>query len=145
MATENNGPQLKYAIFCHDTEDDPNGELVLKGVIDLIDLAPSKENAEGTDPLLAELDVQLAFCISGAAPGPHHLLVAIKAPGAPLDLPPPQLINWEEGIIFQRWIKLFRIPVQRPGHHAAAILLDGTPLGEASFLVRLKDDGAESS
>ena len=145
MATENNGPQLKYAIFCHDTEDDPNGELVLKGVIDLIDLAPSKENTEGTDPLLAELDVQLAFCISGAAPGPHHLLVAIKAPGAPLDLPPPQLINWEEGIIFQRWIKLFRIPVQRPGHHAAAILLDGTPLGEASFLVRLKDDGAGSN
>ncbi len=144
MATENNGPQLKYAIFCHDTEDDPNGELVLKGVIDLIDLAPSKENTEGTDPLLAELDVQLAFCISGAAPGPHHLLVAIKAPGAPLDLPPPQLINWEEGIIFQRWIKLFRIPVQRPGYHAAAILLDGTPLGEASFLVRLKYDGAES-
>ncbi len=145
MATENNGPQLKYAIFCHDTEDDPNGELVLKGVIDLIDLAPPKDNTEGTDPLLAELDVQLAFCISGAAPGPHHLLVAIKAPGAPLDLPPPQLINWEEGIIFQRWIKLFRIPVQRPGYHAAAILLDGTPLGEASFLVRLKDDAAESN
>ena len=140
MATENNGPQLKYAIFCHDTEDDPDGELILKGVIDLVDLPAPVENTEGTGPLLAEIDVQLAFCITGAEPGPHHLLVAIKAPGAPLDLPPPQLITWEEGIIFQRWIKLFRIPVQGPGRHAAAILLDGTPLGEASFLVRLKED-----
>ena len=52
MATENNGPQLKYAIFCHDTEDDPNGELVLKGVIDLIDLAPPKDDTEGTQGLL---------------------------------------------------------------------------------------------
>ena len=138
MATENTGPQLKYAVFCRDTEDAPGGELILKGVIDLIDLPPP-ETGENATPLLAELDLQLAFCISGAAPGPHHLLVAIKAPGAPLDLPPPQLINWEEGIIFQRWIKLFRIPVQAPGYHAAAILLDGMPLGEASFLVRLKE------
>ena len=144
MATENTGPQLKYAVFCRDTEDGPDGELILKGVIDLVDLAPPGEQSEVAGPLLAELDLQLAFCISGAVPGPHHLLVAIKAPGAPLDLPPPQLINWEEGIIFQRWIKLFRIPVQGPGHHAAAILLDGTPLGEASFLVRLKEDAPAS-
>ena len=139
MATENTGPQLKYAVFCRDTEDAPGGELIIKGVIDLIDLPPP-EKVENPNPVLTELDLQLAFCISGAAPGPHHLLVAIKAPGAPLDLPPPQLINWEEGIIFQRWIKLFRIPVQAPGYHAAAILLDGTPLGETSFLVRLKED-----
>jgi hypothetical protein len=65
-------------------------------------------------------------------------LVAIKAPGIPLDLPPPQRIDWEEGILFQRWIKVFRIPVQAPGDHVAAILLDGAPLGEASFLVRFK-------
>ena len=141
LATENTGPQLKYAVFCRDTEDAPGGELILKGVIDLIDLPLPETGADAT-PVLAELDLQLAFCISGAAPGPHHLLVAIKAPGTPLDLPPPQLINWEEGIIFQRWIKLFRIPVQAPGYHAAAILLDGTPLGEASFLVRLKEDDA---
>ena len=139
MATENTSPQLKYAVFCRDTEDGPDGELISKGVIDLIDLPPPEAGKNAT-PVLTELDLQLAFCISGAAPGPHHLLVAIKAPGAPLDLPPPQLINWEEGIIFQRWIKLFRIPVQAPGYHAAAILLDGTPLGEASFLVRIKED-----
>ena len=45
-------------------------------------------------------------------------------------------------IIFQRWIKAFRIPVQRAGLHVAAILLDGTPLGEASFLIRLDEAGA---
>jgi hypothetical protein len=28
--------------------------------------------------------------------------------------------------------------VQAPGEHIAAILLDGSPLGEASFLVRFK-------
>ena len=144
MATENTSPQLKYAVFCRDTEDGPDGELIIKGVIDLIDLPPP-EIGEDATPVLTELDLQLAFCISGAPPGPHHLLVAIKAPGAPLDLPPPQLINWEEGIIFQRWIKLFRIPVQAPGYHAAAILLDGTPLGEASFLVRIKEDAAPNA
>ena len=142
MATENYAPQLKYAVFCRDSADSADGELTLKGVIDLVDLPAPQETAEGAAPLLAELDVQLVFCITGASPGPHHLLVAIKAPGAPLDLPPPQLIDWEEGIIFQRWIKLFRIPVQGPGHHAAAILLDGAPLGEASFLVRIKDAAA---
>ena len=140
MAIENTGPQLKYALFCRDTEEGPDDELVLKGIIDLVDLPALKEEAGAHRPLLAELDVQLAFCIAGAAPGPHHLLVAIKAPGIPLDPPPPQRIDWEEGIIFQRWIKLFRIPVQEPGPHIAAILLDGTPLGEASFLVRLKDE-----
>ncbi len=144
MVTENTSPQLKYAVFCRDTEDAADGELIIKGVIDLIDL-PSPTTGENASPVLAELDLQLAFCISGATPGPHHLLVAIKAPGAPLDLPPPQLINWEEGIIFQRWIKLFRIPVQAPGYHAAAILLDGTPLGEASFLVRIKEDAAPAA
>ena len=66
-------------------------------------------------------------------------MVAIKAPGAPLDLPPPEEIEWEEGILFQRWIKVFRIPVQAEGEHVAAILLDGAPLGEAGFVVRFQD------
>ena len=82
------------------------------------------------------MDVNLAFCIAGAAPGRHYLMVGIKTPGIPLDPPPAQVIDWEEGILFQRWIKAFRIPVQRAGWHTAAIMLDGAPLGEASFLVR---------
>ena len=138
MATGNPGPYLKYALFCQDTEEGPGDELVLKGVIDLIELPKPDERQEGSQLVLAEVDVHLAFCIAGADPGPHHLLVAIKAPGIPLDPPPPQRIDWQEGILFQRWIKVFRIPVQGPGRHIAAILLDGTPLGEASFLVRFK-------
>jgi hypothetical protein len=41
--------------------------------------------------------------------------------------------------MFQRWIKSFRIPVQRVGRHVAIILLDGAPVGEASFMVRFKE------
>ena len=142
MTTNNAEPHLKYALFCRDTEEGPGQKLILKEVIDLIEL-PAPEERRGADgPVLAEVDVQLAFCITGATPGPHHLLVAIKAPGIPLDPPPPQLIDWEEGILFQRWIKVFRIPVQAPGEHVAAILLDGAPLGEASFLVRFKADAS---
>lgn len=149
MAYEHSDPHLKYALFCRDTEEGPDGELTLKDVVDLIELPPipktqeTGETRETGSPVLAELDLNLAFCIAGATPGPHHLLVAIKAPGMPLDPPPPQLIEWEEGILFQRWIKVFRIPVQAPGRHVAAILLDGSPLGEASFLVRFKPDGAD--
>ena len=140
MATDGDEPYLKYALFCRDTEELADGNLVLKEIIDLIDLPVPKEAGGPDKPVVAEVDVQLAFCIGGAAPGPHHLLVAIKAPGAPLDPPPPQRIEWEEGILFQRWIKLFRIPVQRAGPHVAAILLDGMPLGEGSFLVRFKTE-----
>lgn len=145
MATDQAGPYLKYALFCRDTEELADGNLVLKELIDLIDLPAPNEAAGPDQPVVAEVDVQLAFCIGGAAPGPHHLLVAIKAPGSPLDPPPPQRIEWEEGILFQRWIKLFRIPVQRAGPHVAAILLDGTPLGEGSFLVRFKNEEAAAS
>lgn len=146
MANEAPQPYLKYALFCRDTEEGTGDDLVLKGIIDLIEL-PKPHQAEGQErPVLAEVDVNLAFCIGGAAPGPHHLLVAIKAPGIPLDPPPPQRIDWEEGILFQRWIKVFRIPVQAPGDHVAAILLDGAPLGQASFLVRFKgDENSDSS
>ena len=140
MAADKGEPFLKYALFCRDTEEGPDDELVLKGIIDLVDLPAPKEEAERDQAVLAELDVHLAFCIAGATPGQHHLLVAIKGPGVPLDPTPPQVIDWEEGILFQRWIKLFRIPVQEAGLHIAAILLDGTPLGEASFLVRFKNE-----
>ena len=134
-------PYLKYALFCRDTEEGPKGELVLKDIVDLIDLPEPQGPPEDGLPVIAEVDLNLAFCIAGASPGNHHLMVAIKGPGIPLEPPPTQSIDWEEGIIFQRWIKAFRIPVQRAGLHVAAILLDGTPLGEASFLIRLKDAG----
>ena len=145
MTTGEGSPYLKYALFCRDSEEGPGDELVLKGVIDLVELPACGKASGENQPVLAEVDVQLAFCIGGASPGPHHLLVAIKAPGVPLDLPPAQRIDWQEGIIFQRWIKMFRIPVQRSGLHVAAILFDGVPLGEASFLVRLNGEGEDSS
>ncbi len=135
-------PYLKYALFCRDTEEGPDGELILKDVVDLIDLPPPAESAEANPRIIAEIDVNLAFCIAGATPGSHHLMVAIKGPGMPLDPPPTQAIDWEEGILFQRWIKAFRIPVQQAGLHIAAILLDGTPLGEGSFLVRFRDSAS---
>ena len=129
-------PYLKYALFCQDTETDASDALTFKGVIDLVELPPPAAPPGPDSPVLAQLDVNLAFCIAGAAPGRHYLMVGIKAPGIPLDTPPAQTIDWEEGILFQRWIKTFRIPVQRAGLHTAAIMLDGAPLGEASFLVR---------
>ena len=137
-------PILKYALFCRATDESPSGKLTLNEVVDLVELPPISKDQESGSPVLAELDLHLAFCIAGATPGPHYLLVAIKAPGMPLDPPPPQLIEWEEGILFQRWIKIFRIPVQAPGRHVAAILLDGSPLGEASFLVRFKPGGGQA-
>ncbi len=148
MTSPDSGPYLKYALFCQETEDGPGDSLVLRGIIDLVDLPRAAQTGSGPDsppnPVLAEIDVNLAFCIGGATPGPHHLLVAIKAPGVPLEPPPPQQIQWEEGILFQRWIKVFRIPVQAEGSHVAAILLDGAPLGEASFLVRFRQGPNES-
>ena len=139
MISAQSEPYLKYALFCRDTEEGPGGELTLKDVVDLIDLPPPTESADPKPRIVAEIDLNLAFCIAGATPGNHHLMVAIKGPGQPLDLPPTQAIDWEEGILFQRWIKTFRIPVQQAGLHIAAILLDGTPLGEGSFLVRFRD------
>lgn len=139
MVAQSPEPYLKYAIFCEDSEEGPGHDLSLKSIIDLVELPSPGEGPEPEGPVLAQLDLQLAFCIAGATPGAHRLLVAIKAPGIPLDPSPPQLIDWDEGILFQRWIKTFRIPVQAPGRHVAAILLDGAPLGEASFLVRFRD------
>ena len=140
MTSAQSEPYLKYALFCRDTEEGPGGELILKDVVDLIDLPPPTESADPKPRIVAEIDLNLAFCIAGATPGNHHLMVAIKGPGMPLDLPPTQAIDWEEGILFQRWIKAFRIPVQQAGLHIAAILLDGTPLGEGSFLVRFREN-----
>ncbi|PKB79398.1 MAG: hypothetical protein BZY88_13520 [SAR202 cluster bacterium Io17-Chloro-G9] len=140
MTSDTGEPYLKYALFCKETEEQPGDHLVLKDIVDLVRLpAPAVED-DPAQPVLAEVDLNLAFCIGGASPGQHHLLVAIKAPGIPLEPPPPQRVDWEEGILFQRWIKVFRIPVQREGNHVAAILLDGTPLGEASFLVQFHKD-----
>ena len=87
MADGNPGPYLKYALFCQDTEEGPGDDLVLKGIIDLIELPMPDEGREPDQPVLAEVDLHLAFCIAAAAPGPHYLLVAIKAPGIPLDPP----------------------------------------------------------
>jgi hypothetical protein len=133
------GQYLKYALFCRDTEEGPNDDLTLRGIIDLIEVPLPSEPPGNGIPLLAEIDVNLAFCIAGAPAGRHSLQIAIRAPGIPLNTPPAQEINWEEGIMFQRWIKAFRIPVQRVGRHVALILLDGSPVGEASFMVRFEE------
>ena len=139
MAGEANEPYLKYALFCKDTNED-DGDLSLSGVIDLYELPKPDESADPNDPVLATVDANLVFCVGGVEPGDHYLFVTLKTPGIPLDTPPAQKIEWEKGILFQRWIKTFRIPVQHPGIHAAAILFDGVPLGEATFLVRFKED-----
>ena len=135
-------PYLKYAIFCRGTDEGSEGQLNLNDVVDLIDLPRLPESVENAPRVLAEIDLNLAFCIAGGVPGTHHLMVAIKGPGMPLDPPPTQAIDWEEGILFQRQIKAFRIPVQGPGLYVAAILLDGIPLGEGSFLVRLQGESS---
>lgn len=114
------------------------------GIVDLYDLPQPSEEAEKEDPVLSTVDFNLAFCIGGAEPGEHYLFVALKTPGIPLDTPPAQRVEWEEGILFQRWIKTFRIPVQKPGVHSAAILFDGIPLGEAIFLVRFTDGATKA-
>ena len=85
MATGTFEPYLKYALFCRDTEEGPNGELSLKDVIDLIEIPAPKGPPEPGQPVLTQVDVNLAFCIASATPGRHHLLVAIKAPGISLD------------------------------------------------------------
>ena len=139
MTTERGGVYLKYALFCRETEEAGGDDLTFKGVIDLVDIPMPEEPPGGDGPrVLAEVDAQLAFCIAGANAGEHTLEVTIRAPGASLSSPPPQAVTWDEGIFFQRWIKPFRIPVTRLGRHVAAIAFDGMPLGEASFLVRLK-------
>ncbi len=142
MAGVANDPYLKYALFCKDTKEEDGGDLSLNGIIDLLELPEPDGPADPNDPVLATVDVNLVFCIGGVQPGDHYLFVALKTPGIPLDTPPAQKVEWEEGILFQRWIKTFRIPVQQPGVHSAAILFDGVPLGEATFLVRFKSEGA---
>ena len=141
MASINGDPYLKYALFCRSTAQDDDGDLSLNGVVDLVELPRPQESEDSPQsPVLAQVDLNLAFCVGGVQPGAHYLFVALKTPGLPLDTPPAQKVQWEDGILFQRWIKTFRIPVQKPGVHTAAILFDGTPLGEASFLVRFKEE-----
>lgn len=146
MAGEGSSPFLKYALFCRDTAEEDGGDLTLKGIVDLFELPEPDGSADPDNPVLATVDFNLAFCIGGVDPGDHYLFVTLKTPGIPLDTPPAQKVEWEEGILFQRWIKTFRIPVQKPGIHSAAILFDGIPLGEATFLVRFaeKSDHTDS-
>ncbi|MFQ6026260.1 MAG: hypothetical protein ACE5Q6_01955, partial [Dehalococcoidia bacterium] len=66
MATNNWEPYLKYAVFCEDTEEGSNDQLTLKGIIDLVELPAPTEPPESGLPILAEVDVVLAFCIAGA-------------------------------------------------------------------------------
>ncbi|MXZ91141.1 MAG: hypothetical protein F4W95_09710 [Chloroflexi bacterium] len=137
-ATDRTGVYLKYALFCRETEEGDGDNLSFKGIIDLVDIPmPESPPSDDGPRVLSEVDAHLAFCIAGANAGRHTLEVSIRAPGASLSSPPPQEVEWEEGIFFQRWIKPFRIPVTRLGRHVAAIAFDGMPLGEASFLVRL--------
>ena len=140
MTHESQGPFLKYALFCRDTDETDDGGLTLNGIVDLLDLPKPEDSSESESLILTTIDYNLAFCIGGADPGDHHLFIALKTPGIPLETPPAQKVEWEEGILFQRWIKTFRIPVQKPGIHSAAILFDGIPLGEAAFLVRFTDN-----
>jgi len=146
LAGEASSPFLKYALFCRDTAEEDGGDLTLKGIVDLFELPEPDGSADPDNPVLATVDFNLAFCIGGVDPGDHYLFVTLKTPGIPLDTPPAQKVEWEEGILFQRWIKTFRIPVQKPGIHSAAILFDGIPLGEATFLVRFseKSDDTDS-
>ena len=137
-ATDRTGVYLKYALFCRETEEGEGDNLSFNGIIDLVDIPmPDSPPSDDGPRVLTEVDAHLAFCIAGANAGSHTLEVTIRAPGASLSSPPPQEVEWEEGIFFQRWIKPFRIPVTRLGRHVAAIAFDGMPLGEASFLVRL--------
>jgi hypothetical protein len=146
LAGEASSPFLKYALFCRDTAEEDGGDLTLKGIVDLFELPEPDGSADPDNPVLTTVDFNLAFCIGGVDPGDHYLFVTLKTPGIPLDTPPAQKVEWEEGILFQRWIKTFRIPVQKPGIHSAAILFDGIPLGEATFLVRFseKSDDTDS-
>ena len=140
MTHESQGPFLKYALFCRDTNETDDGGLTLNGIVDLLDLPKPEDSSQPERPILTTIDYNLAFCIGGVGAGDHHLFVTLKTPGIPLETPPAQKVEWEDGILFQRWIKTFRIPVQKPGIHSAAILFDGIPLGEATFLVRFTDD-----
>ena len=135
-------PFLKYALFCKDTEEPDDGDLSLNGIVDRFELPEPDGTEDPGDPGLATVDFNLAFCIGAVEPGDHYLFVTLKPPGIPQETPPAQKVEWEEGILFQRWIKTFRIPVQKPGIHSAAILFDGIPLGEATFLVRFAGETA---
>jgi hypothetical protein len=68
MAASSSGPYLKYAPFCRDTEEGPDQDLILKGVLDLVEFPAPAENPAVHQPVLAEVDVHLAFCIAPAPP-----------------------------------------------------------------------------
>ena len=68
MTTPIDDPYLKYALFCRGTEEGADGELNLNGIVDLVDLPEPNLGGEA-GPVVAEVDVNLAFCIGGALPG----------------------------------------------------------------------------
>ena len=56
MADEANGPFLKYALFCQDTAEEENGDLTLKGVVDLLDVPEPDGSSALKDPVLTTVD-----------------------------------------------------------------------------------------
>ena len=141
MSDQETQSYLKYALFCRDTEETPGDDLVLKGVIDLVDLPrPDSVDQDLPNPVLGGGGRPTWSFALGVLPlGPHRLLVAIKAPGAPLDPPPPEEIEWEEGILFNGGSRFSGYPSRPRENTWRAILLDGAPLGEAGFVVRFQD------
>ena len=84
MAANNAEPYLKYAIFCRGTEETPDQELTLKEIIDLVELPSPEEGSTPHEPVLAELDLHLAFCIAGGYPRPTPLAGGDQGAGNPL-------------------------------------------------------------
>ncbi len=79
MAHRDPQPYLKYALFCRDTEEGPDDELILKDVVDLIELPSPEEDPAPDRPVVAEVDLHLAFCIDGAPLGEASYLHRFKA------------------------------------------------------------------
>ena len=77
MASETAQPYLKYALFCKETEEQPGDHLVLKDVVDLVRVPLPASDSNPAQPVVTEIDLNLAFCIGGASPGLHHLLVVL--------------------------------------------------------------------
>ena len=70
MAAAAQEPYLKYALFCRSTEQADDGDLSLNGVVDLVELAEPEDSEEpNRDPVLAQVDLNLAFCVG---PGPRR-------------------------------------------------------------------------
>ena len=83
MTNDRSGVYLKYALFCRDTAEGDGDDLSCTGIIDLVDIEMPAEPPTGDAPrVLADVDVQLVFCIAGASPG-EHTLESASGPLAP--------------------------------------------------------------